>query len=397
MNKIFTSIKHKSAYVLWVSLFLSLSAYAQLDIIPLPNSNLSDLNILLFQDDMTGDHHEAALICEDYWNEFCNDYGCQVDITNQASDMNTSNLRDINLIIFNYTNNVYNKFDGTQKSVFEDYIADGGHWIGYHTASMPRDGQWNWYRENIIIGFYNPNYHGTQEGSMVKTTEEDILKSPVIEGMPDVFVGDDEWYAFNQGPLFDEAVVLYYVDEGSLDPHTHEYLDSYQMSLPVELRHPIMWYRKDPQTGSRVFYTGIIHTPGSANTDFFKLTLLRAAEYVSGIPGCPDTSYEEYTEARTEDDSSLCVTPKEVGIENGAVLYGDHVTIDQRLDEIFIRVRYQGDYAVLLQNVKGETVKKVALENSNHLVLSTADVDHGAYLLKIMRAGRPVEGRLISF
>jgi len=75
--------------------------------------------------------------------------------------------------------------------------------------------------EDVMLGLYNPNYHGMQPGTMVKTKDETVRNAPFLTGMPESFSSEDEWYAFDQGPNFDEAEVLYYIDENTLESHGH--------------------------------------------------------------------------------------------------------------------------------------------------------------------------------
>ena len=110
------------------------------------------MKVLLLQDKMAGSHHNAALVVEGYWKEFSRLLGFDLDITGNYSDFNSRNLADYDIVVFNYTKNVANGFNSSQQAAFKEYMERGGHWIGYHTAAMPRKGQWEWFRHNVRIG-----------------------------------------------------------------------------------------------------------------------------------------------------------------------------------------------------------------------------------------------------
>ena len=137
----------------------------------------------------------------------------------------------------------------------------------------------------FVLGLYTPKYHGLQKATIKKTEEPSILSNPIMNGLPQSFATHDEWYVFSRGDHFDEAKVMFYIEEGSLTPHDHlalGNLDARHLSLPEKKRHPAMWYRENEKTGARSFYTGLVHNANGAKTDFFKLVVLRSAEYVAG-------------------------------------------------------------------------------------------------------------------
>ena len=385
---------NKSILFLGLTFLSGYQVIAQsLDITPLPNSNLENMSVLLFESDFGGDHGSAAQLAQGYWEEFSQQIGFSLEITNSAGDMNAAKLSSKDIVVINYTANVYNKFNSSQKQAFENYVNGGGHVIGFHTASMPRDGQWEWYRHNVIVGLYNPDYHGLQNGRMVKTTDSEILDEAIMTGMPDAFQASDEWYAFNQGDFFEEAKVLYYIDESSMNSHGHSHnLDAYQLSLPVEIRHPIMWVRENSETGSRVFYTGIIHAPAGANTDFFKLTILRAAEYVSGIeeiPGCPWENYEEYNPDRTVDDTTLCLTVDVVfpGLESTQWV--------QEGNAIKLYIAKEGDFKGIIRNVSGKVMANFDVKGKSLQQLSTSELEAGLYVIQIVTPGKTLKRKIL--
>lgn len=348
-----------------------------LQVAPLPNSNLKGLKVMLVDDLFTsGDHSDAAAVAEGYWDEFSRNYGFSITKSNRASDFTATNLRNFNLLVINYTQNIHTYLDPSQETALKTYVEAGGSVIGYHTASMPREGDWDWYSDNVIIGSYNPNYHGLRNGRMVKTKDQAVLDLPnskyFLTGLPDVFQANDEWYAFNQGPIFDEAKVLYYIDESSMGSHTHTNLNQQQMSLPLEKRHPILWYRELPGGKGRIFYTGIIHNAAGARTEFFKLVILRAAELVSGFTP-PNT----------------IMAAKMLAEHPGKL----RVTASDRL--IQLQVEDAGEYTAVLHDLSGKPVRNQAFR-TKAVNLDRSGIPKGNYFLQIQSAGMPLATRLIS-
>ncbi len=393
INKIWNPTIFKS---LGLCVLLFPAAYSQaVDLSPLPNSHLSEMNVLLMQDKTTGAHHESALIVEGYWQEFSNQLGFDLTITSNNSDINSSNLANYDILVFNYTTNVAdgnNNFTSNQRSALQEYMENGGHWIGYHTASMPREGQWDWYRHNVILGLYNLPYHGLQDGTMNKTTDETIRNHPIMTGMPESVDANDEWYNLAHGDYFDEANVMYYIDENTMDGHDHaDNLPPEMLALPIAQRHPIMWYRENPSNGGRQFYTGLIHNPVGAGSDWFKLIVLRSAEYVSGIdpdvPGCPDPAFIEFNPDRTSDDSTLC---ENLGINDKAGQLGDYIKFKQASEFIEFKAWHPGNYRLTLQDASGKVLFQKDLQNNTRAQIPTLDLKAGIYFVTTLRNNKAV-------
>jgi len=375
--------------------FLGTSAFSQaLDVSPLPNSNLEGTRYLVFNYNSSDAHGQAANVFEGYWQSFVTDYNIEVTLTDNTGDLNENNLANHDVIVFNYFSG--GNFNGTQRALLQNWVENGGHTMGFHTAALPREGQYDWYRENIIMGLYDPDYHGFDVGANgIAKKNMDLADDPILAGMPDELQTSDEWYIFNIGPLWDKMKFMYYEDESSMKPHTHTVLDQEVLDLPIAIRHPIAWYYEDEITGSRRFYTGLIHNWEVAETDFMKLMLMRSAEFTSGIdadrPGCPDSTYAEYDADRTSDDATMCVT---LGINDQASHKGDYLKYSQSQKSITIKVTHTGNYQAILSHVSGRQISRDRFFNRKKLSLSTESLSRGMYILQIRRDGRNVGQRI---
>lgn len=181
-------------------------------------------------------------------------------------------LAGFDIVVFNYFFESQNMTTVSQEA-FKTWFASGKKgYIGYHNSGANQDGEWNWYRDNVTSMLYTLHSTSAQQGTINKTTDASILSEPIMKGLDANFTGTDEWYEFEQGATWNQCKVMYYLDESTLKT---------KLQHPMN-PHPMAWYREDPTSKSRYFYTAIIHTPEGAATDFFHNILLRGLEYTAG-------------------------------------------------------------------------------------------------------------------
>jgi hypothetical protein len=151
-------------------------------------------------------------------------------------------------------------------------------WVGVHTGGANEANEWNWFRDSVTSMRYSLHGEATPAGTIRCTNDQAVRTHPIMEGLPDTMrVPADEWYYFTYGPTWSDVRVMYNVDEKTLStkPAPENAMDP----------HPMAWFREDPKTKNRFFYTALIHqNPGatSAFNVFFGNMILRALEYVAG-------------------------------------------------------------------------------------------------------------------
>ncbi|MDO6801316.1 ThuA domain-containing protein [Wenyingzhuangia sp. 1_MG-2023] len=161
----------------------------------------------------------------------------QIDFTEDASLFNDVNLQQYQTIVFlNTTGDVLNR---TEEKAFENYIRNGGGYMGIHAAT---DTEYDWPFYAEMIGAQFASHPKQQTVTLIKNKD---CKHPATDHLPDSFNKFDEWYNFKK-PVAKHANILLSLDESS---YTGKRMGA---------EHPIAWYHT--YEGGRVFYTGMGHT-----------------------------------------------------------------------------------------------------------------------------------------
>jgi hypothetical protein len=128
--------------------------------------------------------------CNRWFPQIAEKYGFQYDSTKDWTLLNEENLKQYQVILF---------LDGycpvEQRAAFENYMRNGGSWLGFHVCGFNQDpSEWDWYFNQFLgMGSYKNN---TWEPTPAVLQVEDSLH-PVTKNLPDTFrTTPNEWYAW---------------------------------------------------------------------------------------------------------------------------------------------------------------------------------------------------------
>ncbi|MBX2842704.1 MAG: ThuA domain-containing protein [Flammeovirgaceae bacterium] len=169
----------------------------------------------------------------------------------------TNNLNQYNAVVFLSTSG--DILDEPQQKAFEQYIKDGGGFMGIHSAT-DTEYDWPWY--NGLVGAYFLN-HPKQQKATIEILNKD---HPSTSHLPNQWERFDEWY--NYKSISEDINVLANLDEST-----------YEGGANGE-NHPIAWYHE--YDGGKAFYTGGGHTDASYDEPLFLDHLYGGLMYVTG-------------------------------------------------------------------------------------------------------------------
>ena len=178
------------------------------------------------------------------------------DITHSedANIFNKWNLSQYELVIFlNTTEDILNL---EQQNNFEDFINNGGSFMGIHSAA---DTEYNWPWYGKLVGAYFMDHPEKSNAQIIRVDETHSSS----KHLPDTWTRYDEWY--NYKSINPDIKVILQLDEttyigGKNGPN-----------------HPIAWYQE--LDGKRMFFTGMGHTKESYSEPDFKNHLLGGILY----------------------------------------------------------------------------------------------------------------------
>ncbi len=153
--------------------------------------------------------------------------------------------------------------DSLQRANFEDYMAQGGAFLGIHaasdtyrhsTANGTNTGAWNWYARMLGASVQNnPNHvSGTPTYSMSVTGFHETT-----ENVPSPWVKAEEYYYWGNGYYNTKNVPLLKVQQ-TVGPNGQ--------ANPYDSIRPMSWYRVLPDSGT-VFYTALGHANSNYTSD----------------------------------------------------------------------------------------------------------------------------------
>jgi type 1 glutamine amidotransferase len=183
--------------------------------------------------------------------------GFLVQTTEDAAIFNKDSLQKYSAVIFlSTTGDVLND---DQQAVFEDYIQDGGGYVGIHSAT-DTESAWTWYR-GLVGADFNQHPEIQQADLMVVDNTHTATKL-----LPQTWQRTDEWYNFKN--ISSNIHILIKIDESTYTGGT------------TGENHPMVWYHK--YDGGRAFYTALGHTSESYTEDLFMKHLWGGIEYAMG-------------------------------------------------------------------------------------------------------------------
>lgn len=187
--------------------------------------------------------------------------GFSVTWTEDTYSFSEENLAKYDAVIF--LNTTLDVLDKPEQDAFENYIQNGGGYVGMHAAA-DTEYEWQWYGD-LVGGWFNshPNNPNVREATVLLVDGN----HPATKHLPEEWNRADEWYNYkyfnkNTNTLLELDTDSY---EGSEHPGNH----------------PISWYHE--YDGGRAFYTGLGHTSESFSEEAYLQHILGGIRYAMGV------------------------------------------------------------------------------------------------------------------
>lgn len=186
--------------------------------------------------------------------------------TSDANDFTTANLAQYKAVIWCNTSGD-NLLNATQQTAFENFIANGGGFVGIHAATDTyRDGSWPFYND-LVGGIVQTSPNHTSNNYNATMTVVD--SHPSVDFLGTTWTKPEEYYYWrnNGGYLYPNNINLLIVE--ATGTNTYD-----------EAR-PISWYKE--YAGGRSFYTALGHNASDYTSNAnFKKHIEEGIKYVIG-------------------------------------------------------------------------------------------------------------------
>ncbi|MHC4754168.1 MAG: ThuA domain-containing protein [Planctomycetota bacterium] len=218
------------------------------------NICLAKGNVLIYTKNGKGYVHKNIAASVKCLKSICLDNNWTCEATDDASVFTAEKIKAFDVLVFSNTNN--EAFDTEQqKKVFQDYIRNGGGFVGIHSAcGSERD--WPWFWSNLGGKFVR---HPKLQPFDIKVID---VKHPSTNHLGDIWKWEDECYFMNH--LNPDIHVLLAVDLKTIK-------DDGKAKYPGEVfgaYFPLCWYHEFD--GGRQWYTALGHKDEHYKDENFK-------------------------------------------------------------------------------------------------------------------------------
>ncbi|OOQ57912.1 hypothetical protein BC343_13085 [Mucilaginibacter pedocola] len=139
------------------------------------------------------DHVDFARDCISFYTKMAADRNFVFDTTTNWKKLNPANLKDYQVVVW------INDFpqDEAQRKTFEDFMENGGAWMGYHVSGY-NDGttKWPW-----IVQFLGATFHNNNWPPLPAKLIVDDNTHPATKSLPKNYVAPiTEWYGWKPNP-----------------------------------------------------------------------------------------------------------------------------------------------------------------------------------------------------
>ena len=222
-------------------------------------------------------HEEAIPAANAMIEDIARQRGWSVYATVNGAVNNAEDLAKFDAVIWNNVSGDVLAPD--QREAFKHWLEGGGGFVGLHgTGGDPRYA-WSWFPEQLLKAQFSG--HPLSPQFQTATMRIEAPQDPIMQGLGERWVREDEWYSFERSPRAAGVQVLATLDEKTYDPKMFFY------SIRMGDDHPIIW--KHCVERGRVFYSALGHTAATYGEAQYRAIIERAIAWAAGLEGegCP--------------------------------------------------------------------------------------------------------------
>ena len=185
-------------------------------------------------------HKEAIPAAKALFQKLGEANGWSVYLTDNAAVHNPQDLQRFDAVVWNNVSGDVLTLE--QRTALEQYLENGGGFVGIHGSGGDPEYAWSWYPQSLLRAQFtaHPMFPEFQEATLHVESPQD----GIVSHLPPAFSMTDEWYSFRAPPK--DVQVLLSLDETSYSPRV------LFVDIGMGKDHPIAW--KHCQGKGRVFY-----------------------------------------------------------------------------------------------------------------------------------------------
>jgi len=164
-----------------------------------------------------------------------------------------------------------------QRQAFEDYIHQGGGYVGIHGSAGDPIYFWDWYVDTLIGARFIGHPMDPQFQNATINFEPNITQ--IGSELGSSWIMKDEWYSFRNSPRQNGAIIIATIDES-----TYSQNGRWGQNVSMGVDHPIVWSRCVGY--GRSFYSAIGHRPEVYSDEGHLKLLTQAVTWASDKNAC---------------------------------------------------------------------------------------------------------------
>jgi type 1 glutamine amidotransferase len=205
--------------------------------------------VLVFSKTNSFIHKEAIPAARQMLQDIAAEQGWSIYLSDNGAIYNPEDLARFDVIVWN--NVTGDVLLPEQRSAMRAWLEQGGGFVGLHAAGDNSHDVWPWYQDTVIRAHFIGHPLDPQFQQAMLRVEQPA--DPIVSGLPDEWVREDEWYSFAASPRAPDVRVLLTIDETTYQPGKF-----FGKELGMGRDHPMIW--KHCVGEGRVVYSAPGHT-----------------------------------------------------------------------------------------------------------------------------------------
>lgn len=218
-------------------------------------------------------HKEAIPAAKSMLDAIAKKQGWSIYFADSGAVHNAEDLAKFDVIVWNNVSG--DVLTPEQQSALQNYLSNGGGFVGLHATGGDFSYAWKWQPETLI----KAQFIGHPMNPQFQTATIHIEKrdDPIVSELGAEWSRQDEWYSFEKSPRAAGVDVLATLDEKTYNPKF------FIKSIRMGDDHPIIW--KHCIGKGRVFYSALGHTPETYQDPKYVNVITHALMWSAGSEG----------------------------------------------------------------------------------------------------------------
>jgi type 1 glutamine amidotransferase len=175
---------------------------------------LSHPAVLVFSKTNGFIHKDAIPASTAMLEQLAKQNGWSTYFTGSGAVHNAEDLAKFDVIVWNNVSG--DVLTPEQRTALQNYLQNGGGFVGIHATGGDTSYEWAWHPETLIAAQFighpmNPQYQ-------TATIRIEDKNDPIMQGLGDTWAREDEWYSFAHSPRGKGVHVLATLDESTYSP-----------------------------------------------------------------------------------------------------------------------------------------------------------------------------------